>query len=802
MKKLLYYFVCFLCCSIGLYSCSNDDEASIEPQISITGSDDYFLKGVTFTSNTGEETLSFISNVDWAITVANTANGEKWCTVTPNSGKAGENAVKIKVDANDGVDDRSVSLTLRAGELTKTILVTQKQKDALTLTSNKFEVAKNGGTINIEVKSNVDFEVIIPENCKNWITQSAKTRGLSTHNLSFNIAPSEEYDKREGEIIIQSGKLSETVHVYQTGEGTLLLTKNEFSVSDRGEDIVVEVKSNFDFDVKMPNVDWVKEAAKTRGMSSHTLYYTIAKNESYDSREAEIIYYDKNSDVADTLKIIQMHKDAIILSQKNIEIDAKGGEFEVVLEANTNFEIQLPFNVNWITERAITRGLIKHKRYFAIKENTEYNERKAQIVFKNTENMVADTLIVRQVAAKLNINIEEAGTLSSIIGDKLKYKIKELVISGYINGDDIRFIRDMELGTLYIPGELRVLDLSSANIVSGGGSYFTSATGVYTTRNNIIGKCMFYQCSRLTTIHLPDNITSIEESAFSGCRGLTSIDIPRHVTNIGSEAFAYTSIKEINIPEGVTFIGQNAFANSLLSSVVIPQSMTRIAYYAFGHCSSLTNVTIPNSVTRIEDCAFYRCSSLSNIIIPNSITHIGVGAFSGCTNLVDITVPNSVTDIGVGAFEDCIKLESIIIPDNVKTISQELFKNCTTLTNVVIPNNVTAIHFGAFSGCVKLTDIIIPNNVTVIANQAFYECLTLKSISIGEHVTKIGILAFGNTEISEVYSYTAIPPSLGLDCFNNIDKSRAKLYVPQGAKDRYGSSDWGSVFDNVIELDR
>ena len=90
----------------------------------------------------------------------------------------------------------------------------------------------------------------------------------------------------------------------------------------------------------------------------------------------------------------------------------------------------------------------------------------------------------------------------------------------------------------------------------------------------------------------------------------------------------------------------------------------------------------------------------------------------------------------------------------------------------------------------------------VIANQAFYECLTLKSISIGEHVTKIGILAFGNTEISEVYSYTAIPPSLGLDCFNNIDKSRAKLYVPQGAKDRYGSSDWGSVFDNVIELDR
>lgn len=212
------------------------------------------------------------------------------CTVTPSNGKAGDNNIQIKVAANKGYDDRNVSLTIMAGGTSKTVIINQKQQDALTLTANKFEVGKNGGKINVEVKANIQYEVIISETSKSWISQSPKTRGLTSNNLSFDIAPSEEYDKRTGEIIIQSGELSETVHVYQSGEGVLLLTKSEYSVSDKGETIAVDLKSNFEFDVKMPDADWVQSAAKTRGMSSHTLYYTIAPNETYDSREAEIIF--------------------------------------------------------------------------------------------------------------------------------------------------------------------------------------------------------------------------------------------------------------------------------------------------------------------------------------------------------------------------------------------------------------------------------------------------------------------------------------------------------------------------------
>ena len=231
----------------------------------------------------------------------------------------------------------------------------------------------------MEVKANIQYEVIISETSKSWISQSAKTRGLTSNNFSFDIAPSEEYDKRTGEIIIQSGELSETVHVYQSGEGVLLLTKSEYSVSDKGETIAVDLKSNFEFDVKMPDVDWVQSAAKTRGMSSHTLYYTIAPNETYDSREAEIIFYDKNSAVRDTLKIMQVQKDALIISKKEYNIEYTATIIPIEVNTNTKYQYEIPKDCNWITaiQNTITKGLENYKIYFNIKENTTGKERKS-----------------------------------------------------------------------------------------------------------------------------------------------------------------------------------------------------------------------------------------------------------------------------------------------------------------------------------------------------------------------------------------------------------------------------------------
>ena len=147
--------------------------------------------------------------------------------------------------------------------------------------------------------------------------------------------------------------------------------------------------------------------------------------------------------------------------------------------------------------------------------------------------------------------------------------------------------------------------------------------------------------------------TSIGDFAFRNCTGLTSITIPDNVTIIGEDAFAFcTSLTSIAIPNSVTSIGEGAFlACEGLTSVTLPDSITNIGTDVFRQCTSLSNITIPDSVTSIGDSAFALCTSLSSITIPNNVTSIANCAFNTCSNLISVTIPDSVTYIGDSVFE-------------------------------------------------------------------------------------------------------------------------------------------------------
>ena len=156
-------------------------------------------------------------------------------------------------------------------------------------------------------------------------------------------------------------------------------------------------------------------------------------------------------------------------------------------------------------------------------------------------------------------------------------------------------------------------------------------------------------------------VKEIKENTFRGCRSLTSVTIPNSVTSIAEETFYNCSgLTSVTIPNSVTSIGELAFWScSSLTSVSIPNSVASIGSYAFYDCSGLTSVTIPNSVTNIENTVFAYCSSLTSITIPNSVTSIGSDAFYGCSGLTSITIPNSVTSIGGSAFAKCGNLENL-----------------------------------------------------------------------------------------------------------------------------------------------
>ncbi len=468
----LLYSMAVLCLLTALSSCSDDDApAEIIPN---PDSEIYFTKSLDFTSDSGEAILSFTTNKDWSINVSQSGGDVSWCTVFPNKGKAGENQVLVKVIRNEGVDDRNVVLNLAAGDLTKSIVVTQKQKDAITLTTAKFEVDKNGGEIQVEVKANVTYEVVIPEQYQSWIREGSGSgqiiMGDKGHNQmhesttrtdmdrtmrKFYISKSEEYDKREGEITFRSGELEEVLKVYQTGGGILLLTKNEYTVSDKGEQITVELNSNFDFDVKMPQVDWIT-ATVTRSVSSHTLYYTVTPNETYDKREAEIIYYDMNDkSVADTLKIVQVQKDAIMLSQKEYSIGCDEKYIEVEVNANVDFEVQIQNScASWITkvDNPATKGLISHKMNFKVAKNISSDERIGSIaIISKKKNEISETVTIKQAAAP-SIVVDKTYYSFNHKGGDLSFDVKtNVALAIEIPVDWIKQIntRSVEKKTLY-----------------------------------------------------------------------------------------------------------------------------------------------------------------------------------------------------------------------------------------------------------------------------------------------------------------------------------------------------------------
>ena len=311
--------------------------------------------------------------------------------------------------------------------------------------------------------------------------------------------------------------------------------------------------------------------------------------------------------------------------------------------------------------------------------------------------------------------------------------------------DGYRFFYDGEQGYLvgYFGSETE-LELPSS---------FTAYNGTL-LENYAIYDYAFYECSGLTSVTIPDSVTSIGQNAFYGCNSLTSITLPFvGATKNGSsynDDYVPTSLKEVIITGG-TSIEWGAFRNCTgLTSVTIPDSVTSIGWYAFSGCSSLTSIVIPDSVTSIEHGAFEGCDSLESITLPfgdislssmfrDSVpaslkevvitggTSIGSSAFSGCSSLTSITIPDGVTSIGSSAFSGCSGLTSIIIPDSVTSIGDGAFRGCTA--EIVWGDNpvITEIGDYAFSGY-EGTSITIPDSVTSIGNDAFYDCDSLVSV--------------------------------------------------------------------------
>ena len=477
--------------------------------------------------------------------------------------------------------------------------------------------------------------------------------------------------------------------------------------------------------------------------------------------ESEILVFANDGSYRTVMVSLNCMQGQINIADNSINATSAGGTQEIKLTTNLDYTIEIPEDAqSWLSLAPETRALREDTIVFEVTAN-EGMQRYTTVALKDEQGKILQTIIFRQLGTCTEVHVETKGELENELAGYDYANIESLKITGVLNDVDFLFIYRM------MPN-LKNLDIAEVNITALPIQAFYKSTNVENLilPNTLItiGEEMFYQ-SKLKTVVIPANATTIGNSAFEQCASLISIDIPANVETIGTAvfwgcsslttvtfekgsqlktigggsssyygAFSYcTALTSIEIPASVETIGASAFISCSKLATVTFEKESQLKtigggysepnyYGVFSDCTALTSIEIPASVETIEAAAFKDCSSLATVTFENGsqLKTIGggnshsyyYGAFSYCSSLTSIEIPASVETIKASAFKGCSSLATVTFENGsqLKTIeggypSSGTFADCTALTSIEIPASVETIEAAAFKGCSSLATV-------------------------------------------------------------------------------------------------
>ena len=409
----------------------------------------------------GTVTVNMESNVSYDVSIPDDCD---WVTLPSSSRTRGvkPSVVTLEVKENKSYHDRKVVVTIANKDAGVSVPITIDQPFNTVFTADKtaFDVDMAGGTITVNLQTNISYDVKIPEDC-DWITlpvtsktrtagaqagKAKKSRGATTEAIVLRVKENPGYKDRDAVVTIgnKDAGAEIKISVHQPFTTIFKADKTAFDVDMAGGTISINMESNISYDVTIPaGCDWItmptaaRKQSKTRGTVTSAVVLRVKENTSYQDREAVITISNKEAGVSIAVYIHQPFATQFKVDKNEFEVPMEGGTVTVNVESNIGFDVSIPSNCDWITQstaarsRSKTRGTTTTAVVLSVKENTSYQDREAVVTIANKEAGVSVGISIRQPFAtvfKVDNNAFEVpmkgGTVTANVESNVSYDVK------------------------------------------------------------------------------------------------------------------------------------------------------------------------------------------------------------------------------------------------------------------------------------------------------------------------------------------------------------------------------------------
>ena len=530
----------------------------------------------------------------------------------------------------------------------------EKDQPVLILSSPaSMEIGAQGGNGTIVFSANRDWKLRCSDT---WVSVSPVSGHASNRPISVavNYEKNPGYDDRHATITIEMGESILEVNVSQSARDGLIVPTRAYDLTADARTIQVEVQSNVSYSVSI-SADWM-EQAETKGLVSNILVFNVKQNTTTDAREGTIIVRpDKNGVQEQVISVSQAQQDALIVNDTGYVMPFGGGEIEVAVDANVEFDVSS--SADWI-HHTLTKALRSSVVCLHVDENPAYDSREGTVAIVQKDGSLAYTITVTQAgripATSVELNL---ASLNLVVGDKEKLvatvkpdNATDPSVTWESDHPEIASVDDQGMVVALAQGTATITakaapDQSAACVVTvqygvprnqvwyttlsgqparvnGTGTYilvsntYENGKGVIVFNENLEYIPMYLiNGTDVTSVEIPEGVKSIKYGAFDLCRDLASVKLPESLEVIGPNAFsACSSLKEIDFPAHLRVLEGGAFGESGLRSIALPDGLEILGGGAFIYCESLTeDVVIPQSVQQIGERVFEGCPNLKRV---------------------------------------------------------------------------------------------------------------------------------------------------------------------------------------------